>query len=80
MTFLLIEIQLMARPIIMVMREADKGCEQNYLQSELNPLGIDWKRMNEFNCKEELEALANAIKKFIFKITRLLTAKIQAIV
>ena len=70
----------MARPIIMVMREADKGCEQNYLQSELNPLGIDWKRMNEFNCKEELEALAIAIEKFIFKITRLLTAKIQAIV
>lgn len=70
----------MARPIIIVMREADEGCEQNYLQSEPNALGIDWKRMNEFNCKEELEAIANAIKRFIFRNTRLLTAKIQAIV
>ena len=40
---------------------------ENYLQSELNSLGIDCKRRNEFNDKEELEALANAIKEVYFQ-------------
>ncbi len=41
--------------------------EENYLQTELSSLGIDCKRRNEFNDKEELEALANAIKEVYFQ-------------
>jgi len=41
--------------------------EKSYLQSELNSLGIDYKRMNEFNGKEELEAFATAIKEVYFQ-------------
>ncbi len=47
--------------------------DENYLQNELSPLGIDCKRRNEFNDKGELEALATAIKEVYFRITRLLT-------
>ncbi len=40
---------------------------ENYLQNELHSLGIHCKRMNEFNDKEELEALAIAIKEVYFQ-------------
>ena len=41
--------------------------EGNYLQSELSSLAIEGKRMNELNDKEELEALATAIKEVYFQ-------------
>jgi hypothetical protein len=41
--------------------------EENYLQNELRSLGIECKRRNEFNDKEELEALATAIKEVYFQ-------------
>jgi hypothetical protein len=41
--------------------------KETYLQSELSSLGIECKRMNEFNDKEELEALANTIKEVYFQ-------------
>jgi hypothetical protein len=41
--------------------------DKNYLQSELSSLGIECKRKNEFNDKEELEALATAIKEVYFQ-------------
>jgi hypothetical protein len=41
--------------------------EENYLQTELRSLGIECKRRNEFNDKEELEALATAIKEAYFQ-------------
>jgi hypothetical protein len=41
--------------------------EKSYLQSELNSLGINCKRMNEFSGKEELEALATALKEVYFQ-------------
>jgi hypothetical protein len=40
--------------------------EKSYLQNELSSLGIECKRMNEFNDKDELEALATAIKEVYF--------------
>ena len=41
--------------------------EKSYLQNELSSLGIECKRTNEFNDKEELEALATAIRKLILE-------------
>jgi hypothetical protein len=41
--------------------------EKSILQSELSSLGIECKRMNEFNDKQELEALASAIKEVYFQ-------------
>jgi hypothetical protein len=41
--------------------------EKSILQSELRSLGIECKRMNEFNDKQELEALASAIKEVYFQ-------------
>ena len=41
--------------------------EETCLQSELSSLGIECKRMNEFNDKDELEALATAIKEVYFQ-------------
>lgn len=41
--------------------------DENYLQNELSPLGIDCKRRNEFNDKGELEAVATAIKEVYFQ-------------
>ncbi len=41
--------------------------DENYLQTELRSLGIECKRRNEFNDKEELEALATAIKEVYFQ-------------
>jgi hypothetical protein len=41
--------------------------EKSYLQNELSSLGIECKRTNEFNDKEELEALATAIKEVYFQ-------------
>ena len=41
--------------------------DESYLQTELRSLGIECKRRNEFNDKEELEALANAIKEVYFQ-------------
>jgi len=41
--------------------------DENYLQNELSSLGIDCKRRNEFNDKDELEALATAIKEVYFQ-------------
>lgn len=49
---------------------AGREQEENRLQSELSSLGVDCKRKNELNGKEELEAHATAIKS-IFKTTRL---------
>jgi hypothetical protein len=37
------------------------------LQNELRSLGIDCKRTNEFNDKDELQTLANAIKEVYFQ-------------
>ena len=41
--------------------------EKSYLQSELCSLGIECKRVNQFNDKDELEALATAIKEMYFQ-------------
>lgn len=41
--------------------------EANYLRMELSSLGIDCKKMNEFNDKEELGALAAALKEAYFQ-------------
>lgn len=41
--------------------------EKSYLQSELCSLGIECKRVNQFNDKDELEALATAIKEVYFQ-------------
>ena len=41
--------------------------EETYLRRELSSLGIECKRMNEFNNKDELEALATAIKEVYFQ-------------
>ena len=41
--------------------------DENYWQSELSSLGIDCKRKNELNDKEELRALAMAIKEVYFQ-------------
>jgi hypothetical protein len=46
---------------------ADREQEENCLQVELDSLGIDCKRKNELNDKEELEALATAIKEVYFQ-------------
>lgn len=40
---------------------------ENRLQIELSSLGVDCKRKNELNGKEELEAHATAIKKVYFQ-------------
>ena len=45
----------------------DNKEEEKYLQSELSSLGVDCKRKNELNGKEELEAHATAIKKVYFQ-------------
>jgi hypothetical protein len=48
--------------------DSSNGCgEVNYLQTELSPLGIESKKRNEFNDKEELEALAIDIKEAYFQ-------------
>ena len=47
--------------------EAGMEQEENRLQSELSSLGVDCKRKNELNGKEELEAHATAIKKVYFQ-------------
>jgi hypothetical protein len=41
--------------------------DENYWQSELSSLGVDCKRKKELNDKEELEALATAIKEDYFQ-------------
>jgi hypothetical protein len=41
--------------------------DENYWQSELSSLGIECKRKNELNDKEELRALAMAIKEVYFQ-------------
>jgi hypothetical protein len=46
---------------------AGREQEENRLQSELSSLGVDCKRKNELNGKEELEAHATAIKKVYFE-------------
>jgi hypothetical protein len=46
---------------------ADREQRENRLQSELSSLGVDCKRKNELNDKEELEALATAIKEVYFQ-------------
>jgi hypothetical protein len=46
---------------------ADREQGENRLQSELSSLGVDFKRKNEINDKEELEALATAIKEVYFQ-------------
>jgi hypothetical protein len=44
-----------------------KEAKANYLQAELKSLGIQPKGRNELNDKEELEALATAIKEVYFQ-------------
>ena len=44
----------------------DNEEEENYLQSELSSLGMECKRKNELNDKDELKALATAIKEVYF--------------
>ena len=47
---------------------SSNGCgEVNYLQTELSSLGIESKKRNEYNDKEELEILATAIKEAYFQ-------------
>ena len=41
--------------------------EKSYLQSELSSLRIECKGVNQFNDKDELEALATAIKDVYFQ-------------
>lgn len=41
--------------------------DEKYWQSELRSLGIECKRKNELNDKEELRALATAIKEVYFQ-------------
>jgi hypothetical protein len=41
--------------------------DESYWQSELSSLGIDCKRKNELNDKEELRSLATAIKQVYFQ-------------
>ncbi len=41
--------------------------DESYWQRELSSLGIDCKRKNELNDKEELKSLATAIKKVYFQ-------------
>jgi hypothetical protein len=41
--------------------------DENYWQSELSSLSIECKRKNELNDKEELRALATAIKEVYFQ-------------
>jgi hypothetical protein len=41
--------------------------DENYWKSELRSLGIECKRKNELNDKEELQALATAIKEVYFQ-------------
>jgi hypothetical protein len=41
--------------------------DESYWQSELSSLGIECKRKNELNDKEELRALARAIKEIYFQ-------------
>ena len=46
---------------------AGRKQEEKRLQSEPSSLGVDCKRKNELNGKEELEAHATAIKKVYFQ-------------
>lgn len=41
--------------------------EEGYWQNELNSLGIEPKRRNEFNDKEELQGLAEIIKQIYYQ-------------
>jgi hypothetical protein len=53
--------------------------KKDYLQNELKSLGIEPKRHNELNDKEELQALAESIKAvYITKITKRHTAAAAA--
>jgi hypothetical protein len=56
----------------MLPEQGQQAENENYWQNELGSLGIEPKRKNELNDKNELEALATALKKCIFRITRLL--------
>lgn len=51
----------------MLSRREQQAENEKYLQSELGTLGIECKRKNEFNDKEELEALATAVKEVYFQ-------------
>jgi methyltransferase-like protein len=44
--------------------------KKDYWQNELKSLGIEPRRQNELNDKEELQALAESIKESIIKITK----------
>ena len=41
--------------------------DENYWQSELSSLGIECKRRNELNDKEELQELADNIKQSLYQ-------------
>jgi hypothetical protein len=44
--------------------------KKHYWQNELKSLGIELRRQNELNDKEELQALAEALRQSIIKITK----------
>ncbi|MDQ3873548.1 MAG: hypothetical protein M3258_08075, partial [Thermoproteota archaeon] len=51
-----------AETMVIAAPEGPRNKEENYLQIELSSLGIECKRKNEINDKEELEGLTTAIK------------------
>ena len=49
------------------MMNKNQGDRNHYWQNELNSLGIEPKRKNDLNDKEELEALADNIKEVYYQ-------------
>jgi hypothetical protein len=49
------------------MSEEKQQHKKSYWQNELKSLGIDSKRKNEFNDREELESLADNIKQVYYQ-------------
>jgi hypothetical protein len=47
--------------------EEEQKHKKSYWQNELKSLGIDSKRKNEFNDREELESLADNIKRLYYR-------------
>jgi hypothetical protein len=53
--------------LIMIAASEKQRGKKDYWQNELRSLGIDTKRRNELNDKEELAALAENIKQVYYK-------------
>jgi hypothetical protein len=45
----------------------EQGEDEEYWQNELRALGIDPKRKNELNDREELESLAESVKRMYYQ-------------